>query len=106
MIWVNIVLVGLVVVILVEAVFEILIGVKNIMAVLDDLKTQVAASIAAEQAAIVVINNVAAQLVTLTQQVATLSQNAVDPADVAAIQASLKTSADALTAVVTANTPH
>lgn len=62
---------------------------------LDALTTQVAANTTVEQSAVTLIQGIAAQL----------AAAGTDPAKLAALSASLKTSADALAAAVTANTP-
>lgn len=66
------------------------------MAALDDLTAQVAANTTVEQSAITLIQGLAAQL----------AAAGTDPAKLAALTSSLKTSADALAAAITANTPH
>ena len=68
--------------------------VNKIMATLDDLTAQVAANTSVEGSALTLIQGLAAQL-------AAAGSN---PAALAALQAQLKTSADALAAAVAANT--
>jgi hypothetical protein len=62
---------------------------------LDDLMAQVASNESIEQSAITLIQGIAAQL----------EAAGTDPAKLAGLSASLKTSADALSAAVIANTP-
>ncbi len=64
------------------------------MAALDDLTTQVAANTTVEGSAVTLIQGLAAQL----------AAAGTDPTKLAALQASLKTSADALAAAVAQNT--
>lgn len=65
------------------------------MSALDDLTTQVTANTTVEQSAITLIQGIAAQL----------AAAATDPAKISALSSQLKTSADALAAAITANTP-
>ena len=65
------------------------------MAALDDLTAQVAANTTVEASAVTLIQGLAAQL----------AAAGTDPAKLASLQASLKTSADSLAAAITANTP-
>lgn len=67
----------------------------QIMAAIDDLTTQVAANTTVEGSAVTLINGLAAQL----------KAAGTDPVKLAALQASLKTSAADLAAAITANTP-
>lgn len=67
----------------------------KIMSALDDLTTQVAANTTVEGSAITLIQGLAAQL----------AAAGTDPTKLAALQSQLKTSADALAAAITANTP-
>lgn len=76
------------------AVAQLQTGENKIMAAIDDLTTQVAANTTVEGSAITLINGLAAQL----------RAAGTDPAKLAALQASLKTSGDALAAAVAANT--
>ena len=62
---------------------------------MDDLTAQVAAQTTVEQSAITLIEGLAAQL----------AAAGTDPAKLAALTTQLKTSADALSAAITANTP-
>jgi len=64
------------------------------MAAIDDLTAQVAANKTVEGSALTLINGFAARL----------AAAGVDPAKLSALQTDLKTSADALTAAVVANT--
>jgi hypothetical protein len=66
-----------------------------IMSSIDDLTAQVAASTTVEASAVTLIQGLAARL----------AAAGTDPTKLAALGASLKTSADALAAAVTANTP-
>jgi len=68
---------------------------NQIMAALDDLTAQVAANTTVEASAVTLIQGLAAQL----------AAAGTDPAKLASLQASLKTSADSLAAAITANTP-
>ncbi len=65
------------------------------MSALDDLTAQVAANTSVEDSAVTLINNIAAAL----------AAAGTDPTKLAALQTQLKTSADALAAAITANTP-
>lgn len=65
------------------------------MAALDDLTAQVTENTTLEGSAIQLIQNIAAAL----------AAAGTDPAKLAALQSQLKTSADALAAAITANTP-
>jgi len=66
------------------------------MAVIDDLSAQVDANVSVEGSAVQLIQNIAAAL----------QAAGTDPAKLAALQNTLKTSADALAAAVVANTPQ
>lgn len=79
-----------------EAILEKL---EQIMSALDDLKAEVAATATVEQSAVTLIQGIAAQL-----QAALANQTNPDSALVD-LTNQLKTSADALAAAVTANTP-
>ena len=76
------------------ALSQLLVKDAQIMAAIDDLTTQVAANTTVEGSAVTLINGLAAQL----------KAAGTDPVKLAALQASLKTSADALAAAVAANT--
>jgi len=65
------------------------------MAALDDLTTQVGQNTTVEGSAVTLIQGLAAQI----------AAAGTDPAKLSALQTQLKTSADALAAAVTANTP-
>ncbi len=67
----------------------------NEMAVLDALQAQVEAQTTVEQSAVTLIQGLAAQI----------AAAGTDPAKLAALTQQLKTSADALAAAVSANTP-
>lgn len=68
---------------------------EQVMATLDDLKTQVESNVSVEASAITLIKGIAQQL----------ADAGADPAKLAALQDQLKSSADALAAAVAANTP-
>ncbi len=68
---------------------------KFIMSALDDLTAQVAASTTVESSAVLLIKGIAAQI----------AAAGTNPTSLQALQASLKSSADALAAAVAANTP-
>ena len=69
---------------------------RKVMAALDDLTAQVAASTTVEESALVLINGIAAKLAAAIA--------AGNPAALTALQTQLKTSADALAAAVATNT--
>ena len=68
---------------------------ETMSAELDALTVQVTANTNVENSAILLIQGIAAQLVAIKD----------DPAKITALSTSLKTSADALAAAITANTP-
>lgn len=71
-----------------------------IMSTLSDLQDQVAATLGAEQSALTLLNGLAAKIDVL---VAAAGTGGVDPAALAALSASLKSSSDALAAAVVAD---
>lgn len=71
-----------------------------IMSTLSDLQDQVAATLGAEQSALALLNGLAAKIDVL---VAAAGTGGVDPAALAALSASLKSSSDALAAAVVAD---
>ena len=81
------------------------IGQENIMAVLDGLRAQVEAATAVEQSAVTLIQGLAVQVQTLADKLA----QGIDPATVQAeaqgLADELKTTTDALSAAIVANTP-
>lgn len=67
----------------------------NVMSALDDLSVQVQENTSVEASAVTLIEGLAAQI----------AANATDAAKVSALSAQLKSSASALAAAITANTP-
>ena len=69
---------------------------------LDNLTTQVATNVEKESSAIILIQGLVVQIQTLIAEIAAQKE---DPVKIQALTDSLKTSADSLAAVITANTP-